>query len=416
MRNVWLIAKREYIERVRSKAFVLTTVLVPLIVAGLIVIIIFSSKSEAAGKHIAIVSNDAPFAQAVQARMMRGKKNTEMKVDVYAPATDADRTRLASEMNQKKVEGVLTLAVQPGVVQPTATYESRDAADFVTTGILEEAVDRATTERELAGRGMSPAEVDTLLKNVHIETLQSRNGKVEKSSAAGTFWTAYLMAFLLSFTSVMYGMNVGRSIIEEKTSRIFEVMLATVRPEEMMGGKLIGVGAVGMTQLLIWIAGAALLLASPIATKAMSSGFSVPISGLQVFLFCVYFLLGYLFNSVLSAALAASVSTEQELNQFWPVNVIPIWVSFGMISYIITNPNSWISVAVSLFPPTAPIVMFLRMGARMPPSWQIIASVLLLALSIYIMIWLASRIYRVGILMYGKRATLPEIVRWLRYS
>jgi ABC-2 type transport system permease protein len=416
MRNVWLIAKREYIERVRSKAFVITTVLVPLIVAGLVVIIIFSSNSEAAGKHIAITSNDAAFAQAVQARMTHGKKNSEMRVDVYAPATDADRAHLESEMNQKKIEGVLTLTVKPGVVQPTATYQSHDAADFVTTGILEDAVDRATTERQLAGRGMSPAEVDTLLKNVHIETLQSRNGKVEKSSAAGTFWTAYLMAFLLSFTSVMYGMNVGRSVIEEKTSRIFEVMLATVRPEEMMAGKLIGVGAVGMTQLLIWIAGAALLLASPMAARAMSNGFTVPINGLEVFLFCVYFLLGYLFNSVLSAALAASVSTEQELNQFWPVNVIPIWISFGMISYIITNPNSWLSVAVSLFPPTAPIVMFLRMGARMPPAWQILVSVLLLALSIFVMIWLASRIYRVGILMYGKRATLPEIVRWLRYS
>jgi ABC-2 type transport system permease protein len=416
MRNVWLIAKREYAERVRSKAFLLTTVLVPIIVAGLIGIIILSSKSEAAGKHIAIASNDAAFAQAVRARMMHGKKNSEMKVDVYAPATDDDRGRLATELQQKKIEGFLTLSLKPGIVQPTARYESRAAADFVTTGILEDAVDRATTERELAGRGMSVAEVDTLLKNVHIETLQNKNGKVEKSSAAGTFWTAYLMAFLLSFTSVMYGMNVGRSVIEEKTSRIFEVMLATVRPEEMMAGKLIGVGAVGMTQLLIWIAGGSLLLASPMAARAMSGGFQFPITGVQVLLFCIYFVLGYLFNSVLSAALAASVSTEQELNQFWPVNVIPIWLSFGMLSYIITNPNSWISIAVSLFPATAPIVMFLRMGAQMPPAWQIVASVMILMLSIYFMIWIASRIYRVGILMYGKRATLPEIVRWLRYS
>lgn len=416
MRNVWLIAKREYLERIRSKAFVITTVLVPLVVAGLIAVIIISSKSEAAGKHIAIASNDHAFAQAVQARMMHGKNKSQMKVDVYAPIADEDKTRLEADLQQKKIEGILTLVVKPDTVQPASTYESRDAADFVTTGILEDAVDRATTERELAGRGMSAAEVDTLLKNVHIETLQNKNGKVQKSSAAGTFWTAYLMAFLLSFTSVMYGMNVGRSVIEEKTSRIFEVMLATVRPEEMMAGKLIGVGAVGMTQLLIWIAGSALLLVTPMAAKAMSGGLTIPISGLQVFLFCIYFLLGYLFNSVLSAALAASVSTEQELNQFWPVNVIPIWLSFGMLSYIITNPNSWISVAVSLFPATAPIVMFLRMGAQMPPAWQIVASILLLIISIYFMIWIASRIYRVGILMYGKRATLPEIVRWLRYS
>lgn len=416
MRNVWLIARREYLQNVRARSFVLTTIGVPVLILALGAVAYLSINSALAGKHIAIASNDAALAQSVKAQLVQEKKNGQMSVDVYAPATDADRKRLDTQVQQKTIEGVLTLQVKSGVVQPAASFESRGSADYATSEMLENAVDHATTQREMSARGMSTAEVDALMKHVHIETLQNKNGRRKKSSAAGTFWTAYAMAFLLSFTGVMYGMNVGRSVIEEKSSRIFEVMLATVRPEEMMAGKLVGVGAVGLTQLGIWLVAAALALASPLATLAVVGGTKIQINGVQVVLFVVYFLLGYLFNSVLSAALAATTSSEQEYSQFWPANVIPIWLSFGMLPYITGNPDSWLSIAASWFPPTAPIVMFLRMGAQMPPAWQFIVSIAILVVTIYLMILLASRIYRVGILMYGKRATLPEIMRWLRYS
>ena len=224
------------------------------------------------------------------------------------------------------------------------------------------------------------------------------------------------MAFLLSFTVVMYGMNVGRSVIQEKTSRIFEVMLATVTPGDMLAGKLIGIGAVGLTQIGIWVTAAALFAGSAMGVRLMSGDMKIHVSVPEVVLFILYFVLGYALYSTLFAGLAATCDTEQELQQYSPLAAVPIWLSFGMIAFIVSNPNSVWSVAISMFPPCAPITMFLRLASQFPPYWQIALSLGLMVLSVYIVLWLSSRIYRVGILMYGKRATLPEMLRWLRYS
>jgi ABC-2 type transport system permease protein len=214
----------------------------------------------------------------------------------------------------------------------------------------------------------------------------------------------------------MYGMNVGRSVIQEKTSRIFEVMLATVRPGDMLAGKLIGIGAVGLTQIAIWVTAAALFAGSTLGVRLMSGDMKIHVSGAEVALFIIYFVLGYALYSTLFAGLAATCDTEQELQQYSPLAAVPIWLSFGMIAFIVSNPNSIWSVAISMFPPCAPITMFLRLASQFPPYWQIALSLGLMVVSVYMVLWLSSRIYRVGILMYGKRATLPEMLRWLRYS
>jgi len=214
----------------------------------------------------------------------------------------------------------------------------------------------------------------------------------------------------------MYGMNVGRSVIQEKTSRIFEVMLATVTPGDMLAGKLIGIGAVGLTQIGIWVTAAALFAGSAMGMRLMSGDMKIHVSVPEVVLFILYFVLGYALYSTLFAGLAATCDTEQELQQYSPLAAVPIWLSFGMIAFIVSNPNSVWSVAISMFPPCAPITMFLRLASQFPPYWQIALSLGLMVLSVYIVLWLSSRIYRVGILMYGKRATLPEMLRWLRYS
>jgi ABC-2 type transport system permease protein len=133
-------------------------------------------------------------------------------------------------------------------------------------------------------------------------------------------------------------------------------------------------------------------------------------------LFPLYFVLGYLLNASLFAGLAATCETEQELQMYTPLAALPVWLSFALIVLVVNNPDSWVSVAASLFPATSPIIMMLRMGSQMPPMWQFAASIAILILSIWATLWFSSRLYRVGILMYGKRATLPEIFRWLRYS
>jgi ABC-2 type transport system permease protein len=415
MHNIWLIAKREYLEQVRGKAFKITTILVPAIFMGIFGVIYLAGKNSGTGKHIAIASSDAVLAQRVGAQLS-SDKDAQMKVEVIAPATPDDRQRLTDRVDSKDLDGFLWLQIAPGQTQPTGTYESRTSGDFATVGRLTDAVTRSAMQQELTARGLSTQDVDSLTKDIKIETLQIQNGKTSSSSAMGTFWAAYGMAFLLSFTTIMYGMNVGRSVIQEKTSRIFEVMLASVKPEEMLAGKLIGVGSVGITQLAIWIIAASLLAGSAFAAKALSGDMAVHVSYALVALFAVYFILGYVLYSSLFAGLAATVSTEQELQQYSPLAAVPIWVSFGMISFIVSNPNSVWSVAISMFPPCAPITMFLRMASQFPPYWQIALSIALMLVAIVVVLWVASKVYRVGILMYGKRATLPEMLRWLRYS
>ncbi len=415
MHNIWLIAKREYLEQVRGKAFKITTILVPSIFIAIFGVMYLAGKNSGTGKHIAIASSDAVLAQRIGGQLS-SDKDAQMKVEVIAPATDEDRQRLMERVDSKDLDGFLWLQMAPGQSQPTGTYESRTSGDFATVGRLTDALTRAAMQQELTARGLSAKDVDSLTKDIKIETLQIQNGKTSSSSAMGTFWAAYGMAFLLSFTTIMYGMNVGRSVIQEKTSRIFEVMLASVKPEEMLAGKLIGVGSVGITQLAIWIAAATVLAGSAFAAKFVSGDMAVHVSYALVALFAVYFILGYVLYSSLFAGLAATVSTEQELQQYSPLAAVPIWLSFGMIAFIVSNPNSIWSVAISMFPPCAPITMFLRMASQFPPYWQIALSIALMLVAIVVVLWVASKIYRVGILMYGKRATFPEMLRWMRYS
>jgi ABC-2 type transport system permease protein len=231
-----------------------------------------------------------------------------------------------------------------------------------------------------------------------------------------TFSKAMVMAFLLTMPILLYGMDMARSVIEEKSSRIFEVMLSVARPDELLTGKLIGVGAVGLTQIAIWVVAAALLTGSALAAPLLSGDFELHFSWAEGVFFPLYFLLGFFLYSSLFSGLAATCETAQELQMYMPLAVIPVWLSFGILPLLLNNPSSVWAMAASLFPFTAPFVMIPRMGLEMPPVWQFAVSIGLMVLSIWAVLWFSSRLYRVGILMYGKRATLPELLRWLRYS
>jgi ABC-2 type transport system permease protein len=270
---------------------------------------------------------------------------------------------------------------------------------------------------QLKSAGVTAAEADSLLKGISIQTFQlKKDGSIVRTSAEASLWKGYVMALLLSMTTMIYGLNVARSVIQEKTSRIFEVMLATVKPTDMLAGKLIGLGAVGLTQILIWLIAAVALVVTPFAAAMLTGEYSLHFSWFEGVLFPLYFLLGYLLYSSLFAGLASTCETEQELQMYMPLAAAPTWLSFAMIVLIMNDSNSPWAVAASLFPPTAPIVMFLRMASETPPAWQFVVSIGLLVASIIATLWFSSRLYRVGILMYGKRASLPELLRWLRYS
>jgi ABC-2 type transport system permease protein len=415
MRNTLLIARREYMEQVRGRAFRMTTVGLPAVFALIVAVGYFSSLGLGANRHLAIAASNPALANAIRSQLL-GDKDAKAKVDVIAPATADERTALVGRVESKALDGVLWVETPAGAT-PIAMYTSQSAGDFITAARLKSALNHALVDAHLTGDGMTQANADALVNGISIDTYQvKRDGSVVRSNAEASLWKGYVMAILLSMTTMIYGMNVARSIIQEKTSRIFEVMLSIAKPGDLLAGKLIGVGAVGLTQIAIWLVAGAAILVTPFAAALLTGDFAVHISWTEAILFPVYFVLGYLLYSSLFAGLAATCETEQELQMYMPLAAAPTWLSFALILLVINDSNSFWSVAASLFPPTAPVIMFLRMASEIPPVWQFAVSIGLLVVSIWGVLWFSTRLYRVGILMYGKRATVPELLRWLRYS
>ena len=372
MRNIYLIAKREYMEQIRGRAFKMTTIGLPAVFAVIVGVGYLSSLGIGANKHLAVAAGDEALAKEIRGHLM-GDKDKKVTVDVVAPATAQDRVTLMDEVKAKTLDGFMWIESQPGEL-PKASYYSQASGDFITTAGLRDALNDGLVEAHLTSAGMSQTDAKAVVKGIPIDTYQvKKDGRIVKSNAQASFWKGYVMAILLSMTTIIYGMNVARSIIQEKTSRIFEVMLATAKPSDMLAGKLIGVGAVGLTQIVIWLVTGTAILISPFAAALMSGDFAITFSWTEGILFPVYFVLGYTLFSSLFAGLAATCETEQELQMYMPLAAAPTWLSFSMILLIINDSNSIWSVLASFFPPTAPIIMFLRMASQMPPLWQIAA-------------------------------------------
>ena len=409
MHNIWLIAKREYTERVRTKGFIIATVLIPVLM-GLLVFgsAYLGSKSKTAS-HIAIVTSNAAFGADLKTQLETGK-NSNMTVDVDTPS-DATRAALNADLHDKSS----SLAGYLWVTPPAQTgarahfaYTPRSAGDIATQGAIEDAISSVLMREGLAQRGIASIDVDSLTAPIKLDTSASGNTQT-------AFFAAYTLFFLMYMVIMLYGMNTARSIIEEKTSRVFEVLLATIKPEQLLAGKILGVGAVGLTQVGIWMT-AALVLSSTSLAASLGTGSHGLISASQIVFFIIYFLFGFLLYSSIAAALGAMTNSEQELQQLNMFLVLPLAFCMVMLFSIIRAPNSTMARVVSLIPFCSPLLMNFRISLTQVPAWEIGLSFVLMTVTILAILWVSSRIYRVGILMYGKKPNLPEILRWLKYS
>jgi len=415
MRNMLLIAKREYLEQIRGRAFRMSTVLVPAVLIGLMAVSAYTGRKMGSGKHIAIAADNAALANDIRNNLLEDKK-AGYKIDVVAPFTAQDHAGLIASVQNKALDGLLTIEDSASDA-PKVTFASASSIDLEDDGDLKSAVNSAFVNLRLAQKGMTPEQVQALIKKVSFDTQQVyASGKVGKSQGMGPFYKAMLMTFLMTMPILLYGLDMARSIVEEKSSRIFEVMLSVTRADDMLAGKLIGVGAVGLTQIAIWVAAAVALSGSSLATMLMSGDIKVQFTWAEGLFFPVYFVLGFFLYSAFFSGLAATCETAQDLQMYITLAVLPTWTAFFILPFLLRNPSAPWVVFASIFPPTAPLVMLPRMGLIAVPAWQMGLSVLLLVASIWAVLWFASRLYRIGILMYGKRATLPELLRWLRYS
>jgi ABC-2 type transport system permease protein len=369
---------------------------------------ISAAKSKPAS-HIAVVSQDTQLALDLQ-KELEDARNSQMTVDVISPPGPDTRRTLDGLLADKSLDGYLwiTPAAPGSARRPSFSWKPRSRGDIATERTISGALRTVLLREQLGHQGMVASDVDALLEPVKIDSTSS--------STINSLYGAYILFFLMYFVVLLHGMNVARSIIEEKTSRVFEVLLATIRPEELLAGKIVGVGSVGLTQVFLWLATAVLVSTTSLLAGVGAGGLHLALSTAQIVFFVLYFLLGYLLYASIAAALGAMVNSEQELQQLNMLLVMPLVVCMISLGAVVTNPNGLFSIALSLIPFSAPLIMYLRLSIAAPPVWQIALSLLLLVAAIYAAVWLASRIYRVGILMYGKRPSLPEILRWLKYS
>jgi ABC-2 type transport system permease protein len=405
MHNIWLIAKREYTERIKTKGFLIATILIPTLMGGgLFGVAALTSKTKTTS-HIAVLASEPQPAQDLKYELENGK-DSKMTVDILPGSTA--HSQLDQEIANKRLDGYLVI-LQPTVTgeRPTFDFIPRSTADIATSSAIEDALHKVLIREYLEEHGISSAQTAGLMTPVKLNVL-GKNG--EHSNSRTSFLVAYVLFFLMYMVVLLYGMNVARSIIEEKTSRVFEVLLATIKPDELLAGKIVGVGAVGLTQVAIWMVAAGLLAAR------MGAASGIQLSTPQVVYFVVYFALGYALYSAVAAGLGAMTNSEQELQQLQMFMMMPLFFSFLMLVPVVTNPNSLLSRVVSQIPFCAPLLMDLRVSISMPQPWEIALSIISIVVTIYAVLWVSSRIYRVGILMYGKKPNLPEILRWLKYS
>jgi ABC-2 type transport system permease protein len=407
--NTFLIARREYTERVKTKGFLIATILIPVLMGALVFGSAYLATRSKTTSHIAIVTSDNVLGADLK-QQLETAKNSNMKIDLPAPLPDT-RDKLDKQLvdENEHLAGYLWITPPPDAHMPPAfSYKARSAGDIATVAALQDAIDSVLMRERLTARGLASGDIDELTTPVKIDTSAS-------GSTTAAFFSAYLLFFLMYMVIMLYGMNTARSIIEEKSSRVFEVLLATIQPEQLLAGKIIGVGGVGLTQIFAWMTAAFLVANSGLGGFLGGSGHA-PISPSQLGFFVLYFTFGFLIYSAMAAALGAMSNSDQELQQLNLFLVIPLMLCMVMLPLVIKAPDSTLAKVVSLVPFCSPLLMNFRISLTHVDPWQIWLSIVLMTLTVVGILWLSSRIYRIGILMYGKKPNLPEILRWLKYS
>lgn len=427
MAKLWTIIKREYLERVRSKWFLIATFLGPVFFAAIIIIPAWlASRSKATSEVYNTTIIDATttgFGQrlslAIAGDTAAGKNRPQVQLVLPAELTRAESTATADVMTKKKI-GYLVVTDQT-VAGETAKYAGRNASSIPDMAQLRSALRQTILSSRLEKIGIDQSRMKELTfipLNFTTERITER-GRGGSGMASVMF--GFAIGFLLYMTIIIYGQTIMSSVIEEKTSRVAEVVMSSVPTNTLLVGKVLGVGAVGLTQQVMWLSTTYILLKirEPIMAKlgAPATSFTLPeISLGAAMLFLAFFILGFIFYSSLYAAVGSAVNSEQEARQAATPLMIMIVFAGVFIQPVLLNPTGTVAMVLSLVPITSPIIMPIRMAVTGVPPLEMVGSIGFLILGCAAALWLASRIYRVGLLMYGKKPTMREMLRWVSYS
>ena len=444
--NVVVIARREYLSRVKTKGFWIGTVLLPVLMLSMTILpslLIARSKSTL---RLAIVDQTGKVGAPLQSKLehqtgsdkdnekdkdksptgaaqlqAKGRQQTPLSTFVVEligakPDADAQRAELDRRVMAKEIDAWVWIGADT-LTSNKIEYHGESVSNFVTQGRLQDIVSDVVRDVRLEEAGYDTTLVSKLTQGVKIDTVRitKEGGKAETGMAG--FFFAYAMFFVQYMLLMLYGQQVMSGVLEEKTSRIVEVVVSSVRPFEMMLGKLVGICLVGLSQVLIWLLTAAFITAPGLAFAAITLPANIPTVSLTLlFHFAALFILGFFVYASFYAALGAAFNDLREAQQAASSAAFFLIVPVFLMFVIINDPDSPIAVASSLFPPFTPLLMLLRIAVKQPPAWQIALGYVLTAGFVVLMTWMCGKIYRVGILMYGKKPTFKELARWIKYA
>jgi ABC-2 type transport system permease protein len=427
MGKTWAVISREYLERVRSKWFVIATVFGPILLAAMMIVpawlSIRSGRTADLGNIVVVDATGVGLGGRVADQLATGPRAMRIRPEVRTiePAEIAQaETLLTRDVMDGRHSGYLVLDRQT-LDGERARYAGRAASSIPIIERLRNTVRTSILSMRLEEAGVSP----DLARDMTRFQLQLETERITERGRGGSGRVnaifSFGLAFLLYMTILLYGQAIMRGVIEEKQTRVAEVIVSSIRPDQLLAGKVLGVGAVAFTQIFVWVtAGWALAkfrapLLAAMGLPAMP--FQMPeISPTLGALLLLLFALGFIFYAALFAAVGAMVNTDQEAQQAaTPLMMLVIFAAL-FIQPVLFNPSGLLAQWVTMLPFSAPILMPVRLATVQVPLVEIIASLLILALSCVVVVWAAARIYRVGLLMYGKKPTIRELARWIRYA
>jgi ABC-2 type transport system permease protein len=452
MSKFFAVVRREYVQRVRSKMFVILTVGAPLMVALFTVVPMLIAGIRSGGPvRIAVLDETGRMYERVESALTRsdGDDDEEDAAPASQPAAamnqnGAERMKQAARASEQgyaveRVESgnesrealinrlnarVKSNELDAYLVLPKdvlsggeAAYYSRNVADQFTRNHVNDALTRAVRDARLEERGISPEVMRAVNQPLKMKTAKAGGGAGEAEDKGEGFALVFGTGFIIYLSILLYGQVVLGAVVEEKETRIAEILFSSIRPFPLMLGKLIGVSLVALTQFAIWGLAFALFSLYGVAMLAaqgvpININLNIPASAFAYVL--LFFALGYFLYASLYALVGSMVTTAQEGGQLAMPIILMLVVAFYLVFPVMRGPDSPFAFWVSMVPFFAPITMLVRIMTQTPPGWQIALSLAIGFATVALLVWLAGRVYRVGMLMYGKRATIPEMLKWVR--
>jgi len=406
------VAKWEFLEKVKSKAFIISLVIMPLIMVGLGVLSGFlAAGADEKPITVGIIDETNSIAGPLSARLEEKyklpDKRPNYRIETIPRQEDFEKTKAFanSMIANDKIEGYLTI---PAAVYDSGKVEYRapNVGNIRIQERFSRTIEEVVVEKRLASKGYDPKLVRSLMTDVDIKSIKvNEKGEERESGFLETFFSAYIVIMMLMFLVMTMGQLLIRSVVEEKSNRVIEVLLSSCSARDLMVGKILGLSGLGIVQLLIWG-----VIGVVISMKTGSQSFSPE----HILLSLVYFILGYLLYSAIFVAAGSPVTTEQEAQQITTYVSLTLVFPIFMAMPVMQNPDSMLYKILSFVPILTPTFMVLRIPIQMPATWEILGTIALLIVSVLLMMWAAGKIFRVAILVYGKRPTIPELIRWVR--